>query len=193
MATPLRSSLPMPRERSTGWSQRAVQLRVGRSSRVCRPSSGRSTARPPRSSRKGAKTVSSVVYADASALIKLVVREPESRSLVAAIPARADVVTSVVSIAEVARCLRVAGLVEEIEVVDVMDVLDGVALVGTDRAIARAAAGIASESLRPLDAIHLATALAVAPDVMLVYDRRLAAGAAASGIRVETPGAHGRT
>ena len=67
--------------------------------------------------------------------------------------------------------------------------LGGVSFVATDRTIARAAAGIASESLRPLDAIHLATALAVAPDVMLVYDRRLGAAAAAAGLRVEAPGA----
>ena len=67
--------------------------------------------------------------------------------------------------------------------------LGGVSLVATDRTIARAAAGIASKSLRPLDAIHLATALAVAPDVMLVYDRRLGAAAAAAGISVDAPGA----
>ena len=131
----------------------------------------------------------SVLYADASALMKLIVREPESCFLLAAIPEGADIVTSVVSIAEVARGLRVAGLVDELDADDVSGVLDGVVLVGTDRAIARAAAGIASESLRPLDAIHLATALAVAPDVMLAYDRRLAAAAAAVGIAVDAPGA----
>jgi len=116
------------------------------------------------------------------------VRELESRALVAAIPEGASVVTSVVSIAEVARALRVAGLVVETEVDDLAHVLDGVALVDTDVAIARVAAGIASETLRPLDAIHLATAIAVAPDVMLVYDRRLAAAAAAAGIEVDAPG-----
>ena len=93
------------------------------------------------------------------------------------------------SIAEVTRALRVAGLVAETEVDDLAQVLDGVALVDADVAIARVAAGIAAESLRPLDAIHLATAIAVAPDVMLVYDRRLAAAAAAAGLAVEAPGA----
>ena len=97
--------------------------------------------------------------------------------------------TSVVSIAEVTRALRVAGLVAETEVDDLAHVLDGVALVDTDVAIARVAAGIASETLRPLDAIHLATAIAVAPDVMLVYDRRLATAAAAAGLAVDAPGA----
>ena len=121
--------------------------------------------------------------------MKLVVREAESRALVAAIPEGADVVTSVVSIAEITRALRVAGLGTETEVDDLAHVLDGVTLVDTDVAIARVAAGIASETLRPLDAIHLATAIAVAPDVMLVYDRRLAAAAAAAGLAVDAPGA----
>ncbi len=121
--------------------------------------------------------------------MKLIVHEAESRALVGAIPDGADVVTSVVSIAEVARALRVAGLVAETEVDNLARVLDGVALVATDVAVARVAAGIASETLRPLDAIHLATAIAVAPDVMLVYDRRLAAAAAAAGLAVEAPGA----
>lgn len=120
--------------------------------------------------------------------MKLIVREAESRALVAAIPEGADVVTSAVSIAEVTRALRVAGLVDETEVDDLARVLDGVALVETDVTIARVAAGIASASLRPLDAIHLATAIAVAPDVMLVYDRRLAAAARASGLVVVAPG-----
>lgn len=121
--------------------------------------------------------------------MKLIVREPESRALVTAIPEGADVVTSVVSIAELTRALRVAGLVAETEVDDVAHVLDGVALVDTDVAIARVAASIASERLRPLDAIQLATAIAVAPDVMLVYDRGLAVAAVAAGLAVAAPGA----
>ena len=120
--------------------------------------------------------------------MKLIVSEPESRALVAAIPGGADVVTSVVSIAEVTRALRVAGLAVETDVDDLAHVLDGVTLVDADVTIAQVAAGIASESLRPLDAIHLATAMAVAPDVMLVYDRRLAAAAAAAGLAVKAPG-----
>ena len=122
--------------------------------------------------------------------MKLIVREAESRALIAAIPEGTDVVTSVVSIAEITRALRVACLGAEIEVDDLAHVLGGVTLVDTDIAIARVAAGIASESLRPLDAIHLATAIALAPDVMLVYDRRLAAAAAGAGLAVDAPGAH---
>ena len=121
--------------------------------------------------------------------MKLIVREAESLVLVGAIPEGADVVTSVVSIAEITRALRVAGLVAETEVDDLAHILDGVALIDADVAIVRVAAGIASESLRPLDAIHLATAIAVAPDVMLVYDRRLAAAAVAAGLAVDAPGA----
>ena len=99
------------------------------------------------SSRKGGKTVSSVVYADASALMKLIVREAESRALVAAIPKGADVVTSVVSIAEVTRALRVAGLVGETEVDDLAHVLDGVTLVDRD-SLGRAERPFLASSMR---------------------------------------------
>lgn len=45
--------------------------------------------------------------------------------------------------------------------------------------------------LRTLDAIHLATALVLKPelDAFVVYDRRLAAAAAALGLPVSSPGA----
>lgn len=135
------------------------------------------------------RDVPGVVYADASALVKLVVREPESRALVDAIAEGADVVSSVVSVPEVARALRVGGLVAEIEVETVAEILDGVTLVDVDVTLARSAAAMVSESLRPLDAIHLATALAVDPDIVLVYDRRLGRAALDAGLRVMAPGA----
>lgn len=51
------------------------------------------------------------------------------------------------------------------------------------------ALALASETVKTLDAIHLATAVSVAPDAMLVYDRRLARAARDAGLRVEAPGA----
>ncbi|MBW8867314.1 MAG: hypothetical protein JF610_08250 [Acidobacteria bacterium] len=51
------------------------------------------------------------------------------------------------------------------------------------------AAHIGPLTLRALDAIHLATALSLEPDVdgMVVYDTRLAAAARAAGLRVWAP------
>ena len=58
----------------------------------------------------------------------------------------------------------------------------------TDTVIERARE-LASGTLRTLDAIHLATALRVAAQRFLTYDRRLAEAASAAGLRVLSPGA----
>ena len=70
-----------------------------------------------------------------------------------------------------------------------MELLDSCSLVAVDREILRSAAALASQVLRPLDAIHLASALAIRPDAILVYDSRLGGAAAEAGLRVEAPGA----
>jgi predicted nucleic acid-binding protein len=69
------------------------------------------------------------------------------------------------------------------------DVLQGIALVPIDDAILREAADLSPVSLRTLDAIHVATALSLAPDVttLVTYDGRLAE-AAAAGISIVAPG-----
>lgn len=53
------------------------------------------------------------------------------------------------------------------------------------------AASVPPTLLRTLDAIHLASALVLKPelDAFVVYDRRLAAAAAALGLPVSSPGA----
>jgi predicted nucleic acid-binding protein len=143
--------------------------------------------RLPRSSSRAAR-IAEVVYADASALVKLVVREPESAALAAAIPAGARLATSGVSRVEVTRAVRVAGLEEDLER-ELTDLLDGCVLLDVDSDVLRSASALASERLRPLDAIHLATALAITPQIMFVYDRQLGRAARELGIRVEAPGA----
>jgi predicted nucleic acid-binding protein len=69
------------------------------------------------------------------------------------------------------------------------DLLDGCVLLDVDSDVLRSASALASERLRPLDAIHLATALAISPQTMFVYDRQLGRAARELGIRVEAPGA----
>jgi predicted nucleic acid-binding protein len=128
------------------------------------------------------------VYADSSALVKLVVREPESAALAAGISPDARVATSGVAVVEVTRAIRVAGLEGELEN-ELSDLLGGCALIEVDASVLRSAAAMASETLRPVDAIHLATALAVEPEVMYVYDRQLGRAARELGLRVAAPGA----
>lgn len=68
-----------------------------------------------------------------------------------------------------------------------MRLLNSCLLVEVTDALLRQARRLTSERVRSLDAIHLATASYVAPDAVLVYDRRLAAACAAEGHVVTAP------
>ena len=142
----------------------------------------------PRSCWKVERIVSRRLYADASALVKLVIAESETGALSRALLGDVVVVTSSISIVEVTRAVRLAELEDDTEP-DPDALLDGCTFVDCNRGVLAAAASLASGSLTTLDAIHLATAIDVAPDAMLVYDRRLARAAASAGLRVEAPGA----
>lgn len=114
-------------------------------------------------------------------------RERESALLAAAIPSGARVATSALSIVEVTRAVRLAGLDDESEA-PLADLLDGCAIIDVDLEVIRSAAILAPRELRSCDAIHLATALSIAPAAMLVYDRRLGQAARGVGLRVLAPG-----
>jgi uncharacterized protein len=120
--------------------------------------------------------------------VKLVLRERESAALASAIPAAAHVATSEVTVVEITRTVRLAGLEDDLEH-ELTELLDGCTLVAVDSDVVRSAAALTSETLRPLDAVHLATALVVSPDVMYVYDRQLGRAARDLGLRVAAPGA----
>lgn len=64
--------------------------------------------------------------------------------------------------------------------------LAGFLVLEVDESIVRQAAVLA-RSLRSLDAIHLATAVAAEISSMLVYDRRLADAATAVGLTILSP------
>ena len=125
-----------------------------------------------------------LVYLDSSALVKLVVTEPESAALIELLRARPDRVSSAVVLTEVPRALRRAGFGSR-ERRRARDLLARVALVDTDRRILAAAAALDPPTLGTLDAIHLATALAVREDLaaLVTYDRRLRA--AAEGVQLD--------
>jgi uncharacterized protein len=127
-----------------------------------------------------------VLYLDSSAIVKLVVREPETPALVEAVRADPAVVSSALAWTEVTRAVRRTGG----RVARATEVLDGIALVPIDEGILRAAGDLSPSTLRTLDAIHLATALSLGKDVasLVTYDERLAESAAAAGIEVITPG-----
>jgi predicted nucleic acid-binding protein len=129
-----------------------------------------------------------IAYADSSALVKLVLEEPETAALRRHLRNGARVATSEVAIVEVTRAVRIAAPGAS-ALDEARRVLDGAALIGLTRSLLERAADLASAPLRSLDAIHLATALSLEPDELLAYDRRLLEGAARAGLAVVSPGA----
>lgn len=129
------------------------------------------------------------IYLDTSVLYKLVVREPETdaaRRFLAGFPER---VTSVVGKVELLRgLLRLPpGGPRAIQIADA--VLRSCLLVPLDDPVLARAAALPPPALRSLDALHLATALAIPQCAgMVTYDRRLSAAAAHHGLAVWSPG-----
>jgi predicted nucleic acid-binding protein len=130
----------------------------------------------------------SLVYLDSSALVKLVVREPESSALVELLREHGERASSTLALTEVPRALRRAGF-GRAERRRARTVLGGVALIDVDRRILSAAAVLEPPMLRTLDAIHLATALILGDDLtaLVTYDRRLAEAAGRSHVEVLAP------
>jgi predicted nucleic acid-binding protein len=130
----------------------------------------------------------SLVYLDSSALVKLVVTEPESSALMEFLRSQSERVSSAVALVEVPRALRRAGFGAS-ERRRSREVIARIALVDVDRRILAAAAAVDPPALRTLDAIHLATALAVREDLatIVTYDRRLAAAAERVHLEVSVP------
>jgi predicted nucleic acid-binding protein len=130
----------------------------------------------------------SLVYLDSSALVKLVVAEPESSALADFLRGQSERVSSAVALVEVPRALRRAGFGAS-ERRRSREVMARVALVDVDRRILAAAAVVEPPALRTLDAIHLATALAVREDLatIVTYDRRLGAAAERVHLEVSVP------
>jgi hypothetical protein len=126
-----------------------------------------------------------VSYADASALVKLIVEEAESAVVFRWFVEADRVVSSRIGIIETTRASSRRRhdaayreqILEEVEVYEV------------DAGIASVAATLPPPALRTLDAIHLATAMALGPelDAFVTYDDRLAEAARAIGLPVVRP------
>lgn len=131
-------------------------------------------------------------YLDSSALIKLVLDEPESQSLdlhLQAIGLRSS--SSSIARVEVVRAVTVADPEPQTRL-EAETLLDSVVLVAVTDAVLADAAALASARLRSLDAIHLASARAIPADEFITYDERLAEAAREHGLTVVQPGRHAR-
>jgi predicted nucleic acid-binding protein len=128
-----------------------------------------------------------VLYADTSALVKLVVREAESEALEAALERWRDVATSAITAIELARAVARARTESSAVVADewtVLGVLAATAEIPLSDDIRAAASTLAPVELRTLDAIHLASALTLGdqPVTLLTYDARLRRAATTHGL-----------
>jgi uncharacterized protein len=132
-------------------------------------------------------------YADASALVKLVRHEPQTTAL-GTFLSGADVISSELVLTEVPRAVQRAASDDPALPLDTLlaradDVLQALALLPIDRGLLLAAGALAEPMLRALDAIHIASAVAVLPiDGFVTYDDRQGAAARLAGLRTVAPG-----
>ena len=126
------------------------------------------------------------LYADSSALAKLLLEETESGELASFLEAdgRTPVSSALVRV-ELTRAVRLRNPAAAAEL---RDLLSGLEIVPVNDRVLAVAGQLADARLRSLDAIHLASAVSVGADEMLVYDRELAEAATAAGIRALSPG-----
>ncbi len=125
-------------------------------------------------------------YIDSSAIVKLAVQEPESAALRRHLGRRRGLVSSALARTEVLRALLGGG---DAALLAGRQVLARVDLVRVNDRVLNAAATLMPIEVRSLDAIHLATAHQLGPDVhhLVTYDDRMAQAARALGIRTASP------
>ena len=130
-----------------------------------------------------------MIYLDSSALLKLVRPERQTAELTSWLGERdAPLVSSALAQVEVLRSCR---RIDERLLEQGRAVLAGVDLVPIDDGILGVAAEMPDSGLRSLNAIHLASALSLDPDLdsFVAYDQRLLTAAGAAGLAVAQPGA----
>lgn len=131
----------------------------------------------------------SLYYADTSAVIKLLVEETHSKMFAAFYDSHADAewVSSALLRIEVTRAVTRAlpALLP-----DARDLLTAFSYVAVDDDIVEAAMNEPGRGLRSRDAIHLATARILAPELdgLVTYDDRLLRAATEAGLSTVSPG-----
>jgi len=133
-------------------------------------------------------------YFDASSVVKLVLKEDESDALRSFAAPNESWVSSEIVVAESARAVRRNAAVrpddEEALLARLRDVVRGLTLIALDRPLLDRAGRVEPRSLRTIDAIHVATALALPARVSFVsYDKRRLEAARSAGLQTASPGA----
>lgn len=127
-----------------------------------------------------------VSYIDSSAIVKLVVREPESAALSRYLRRKRPLVSSALARAEVIRALSHLG---EPALRRGEEVLKRIDLVRINHQVLTTAGAMEPQEFRTLDAIHLATASLFGDTLagIISYDERMALAAQALGWTVRAP------
>jgi uncharacterized protein len=127
-----------------------------------------------------------LTYVDSSAIVKLVVAEPESRALRRYLARRQPLVSSALARTEVSRALLPSG---PEAVARGEDALRRIDLLRVNDRVLSEAGRMQPAELRSLHAIHLASAnqLGAAMKRIVTYDERMAEAARASGWSVASP------
>jgi predicted nucleic acid-binding protein len=127
-----------------------------------------------------------VAYLDSSAFVKLIVQEPETEALQNYLQKWPRHTSSALLYAETIRAVWRLGSAS-IQLARAR--LDQLSLITIDRDILSTAAMAQPSTLRTLDAIHLASALAIGPDLgtLISYDQRLNLAATELGITIASP------
>jgi predicted nucleic acid-binding protein len=126
------------------------------------------------------------LYLDSSAIVKLVVREPETAALRKYLRRRQALVSSALARTEVLRAVMGHG---EAAQRTAESVLARFELLRINDRVLRAAGLLLPAGLRTLDAIHLASALTLSDNLthIVCYDDRLAEAATERGLATAAP------
>jgi len=128
-----------------------------------------------------------VAYVDASALTKLILAEPDSVAMLRWYVESERVLCSRIGIVEIRRAVAR----QDHDPIHLDTIVASVEIIEFDASIARSAAIVPPLGLKTLDAVHLASVLAIADEVdaFVTYDLRLAEAARAAGFPVVMPAA----
>jgi predicted nucleic acid-binding protein len=125
-------------------------------------------------------------YLDTSAFVKLCWPEPESEALhtyLQSWPLRVSVALLLTE------ALRAAQRQPSARVQQTQRLLERLPLLEVDRALFRQAGLLGPSNMRSLDAVHLAAAMSLGPDLgtLITYDDRMTAAASLFGLPVASP------
>jgi predicted nucleic acid-binding protein len=125
-------------------------------------------------------------YVDSSAIVRLVVREPQSAALRRYLRRRRPLVSSALARTEVLRAVLPTGIAAQHRATQVLGRLE---LIRLNNRVLDAAGELEPAEVRSLDAIHLATAALLGDTLhrIITYDERMADAATGLGFDVHAP------